>query len=422
MSCMGSSSSSHMRVLVLSQHFDPEPITRPLDVSLGLAGRGHSVEVLTGFPYYPLGHLYPGYRLKLIQRDVISGIPVTRVVLYPSHSKSSLARIVSYGSFMVSAVFGSLFMGPCDVIYVRHPPLTVGVSAWLIGLLKGVPFVFDVQDIWPESGVWSGMLKDGPLVRALKVLEKFVYRRASHLLVVTEAGRQNLIGKGVEPEKVSIASQLIDEKSFAAPDPARVLEIKKKYGLTGRFVVMFAGNIGLVQGLDAAIDAASQLADEPSVRFVLVGGGVERERLMRRAEELRLANVTFIDHRTEAEMPDFMAAADAMLLSLRYSELCEYLIPLKTFAYMAASRPIIAAIKGAAADLVAKAGAGPVIEPGDPKALAEEVRRLMRLPEAERTRFGTEGRRYMITHHSKEKMLDEYVSVISRVCARNRGR
>lgn len=408
-----------MRVLILSQHFDPEPITRPMDVAKGLAARGHSIEVLTGLPNYPLGHLYPGYRLRMLQREVMENIPVTRVILYPSHSKSSLARIASYCSFMVSAVIGSFFMGPCDVIYVRHPPLTLGVAAWLIGLSRGVPFVYDVQDIWPESGVWSGMLKDGRLVRILKVLEKFVYRRASHILVVTEAARQNLIGKGVDPKKVSIASQLIDEKAFAEPNPARVAEIRKEYDLAERFVVLFAGNIGLVQGLETVVDAAALLNDEPSVRFILMGGGVDRDRLLRKVAAGNLTNVTFIAQRPESEMPDYMAVADAMLLSLRYSEVCEYSIPLKTFAYMAASRPIIAAIKGAAAALVAKAGAGFVIEPENPEALAKEVRKLMRLSDSERARLGNEGRKYMITHHSKEKMLDEYVAVISRTCARN---
>lgn len=408
-----------MRVLILSQHFDPEPITRPMDVARGLAARGHAAEVLTGLPNYPQGRLYPGYRMRLLQREVLDSIPVTRVILYPSHSKSSLARIASYGSFMISSVFGSLFTGPCDVIYVRHPPLTIGVSAWLIGLIKRAPIVYDVQDIWPESGIWSGMLRNPALIGVLRGLERFVYKRASHLLVVTEAARQNLIGKGVASEKVSIASQLIDEKSFAAPNPARVLEVQKAYDLTGGFTVMFAGNIGLVQGLDAAIDAALLLKDEPSVRFVLVGGGVDRDRLVHKAAALKLANVTFIEQRSEAEMPDFMAAADVMLLTLKYSELCEFSIPLKTFAYMAASRPILAAIKGAAADLVRKAGAGPIIEPGNPEALANEVRRLMRLTEAERAELGTAGRKYMITHHSKEKMLDEYVSVISRACARS---
>lgn len=411
-----------MRVLILSQHFDPEPITRPMDVARGLTARGHSVEVLTGLPCYPLGRLYPGYRLKPLQRDTIAGIPLTRVILYPSHSKSALARILSYGSFMISAVLGSFFTGPCDIIYVRHPPLTVGVSAWLIGLIKGAPFIYDVQDIWPESGVWSGMLKDGFLVRILKVLERFVYRRASHILVVTEAARRNLIGKGVEPGAVSIASQLIDEKAFAEPNPARVAEIRKEHDLAGRFVVMFAGNIGLVQGLEAVIDAAALLADEPSVRFVFVGGGVDRDRLRQKAQALAMRNVVFIDQRPESEMPDHLAAADAVLLSLKYSELCEYSIPLKTFAYMASGRPIIAAIEGAAADIVAKAGAGPVISPEDPEALANEVRQLMGLSEAERTRIGAAGRKYMITHHSKEAKLDEYVSVITKTCAQNRGR
>lgn len=402
-----------MRILVLSQHFAPEPISKPMEIARGLIKRGHTVTVLTGYPNYPGGILYPGYRMRLVERDRVDGIPVVRVMLYPSHSTSAAGRIGNFFSFMIASVWGAFFTGPCDAIYVRHPPSTIGISAWLISLIKRAPFTYDVQDIWPESGVWSGMLRNRLLIGLVRILEKFACGRARRVLVVTEGARQNLIGKGVPPEKVSVASQLVDEHLFAAADDRRMREIREQFGFGGRFVIMFAGNIGLVQGLETVLEAAASLKDAPQVLFALVGHGVNRESLSRRAEEMGLKNVLFTGQQPESEMPHFMAAADVMLLSLKYADVCEFSIPLKTFAYMAARRPIIAAIKGAAADLVARAGAGPVVPPEDPEALAAAVRALLGLTAAERAKLGDAGRNYMVAHHSREKMLDEYAAWIT---------
>lgn len=400
------------RVLVLTQHYAPEPISKPVEVARGMAERGHHVTVLTGFPNYPGGRIYPGYRLRLLQREDHKGISVLRVFLVPSHSSSVIGRVVNFCSFMVSSVLGALLTGPCDVIYVRHPPSTIGISAWLVGLMKRAPFVYDVQDIWPESGVWSGMLRSPALAAAIRWVERFSCSRASRVLVVTEGARLNLIGKGVRPDNISVMSQIVDEAMFADAGSEAAREVRTRHGLDGRFVVLFAGNIGLVQGLDAALDAAKLLADMPHVAFLLVGDGVDRERLSRRVVELGLQNVLFAGRRPETEMPSYMAAADAALLSLKYAEVCELAIPLKTFAYMAAGRPVIAAIRGAAAELVARAGAGLVIPPDDPQALAEAVRYLERIAPEERQRLGESGRAYISKHHGRKEILDRYEATL----------
>jgi glycosyltransferase involved in cell wall biosynthesis len=389
-----------------------------MDVARALKERGHDVTILTGLPNYPSGRLYPGYSLKPLTRETREGIPVLRAILFPSHSTSSLARILNYGSFMVSSVAAALLTPPCDAIYVWHPPLTVGVSAWLIGLMKGAPFVYDVQDIWPESGVWSGMLKKGFLYRVLQRLEKFVYARAARLLVVTEGARRNLVGKGVPPERVTVVSQIVDENAFGAPDPARVAAVRRELALDGRFAVMFAGNLGLVQGLETAVEAAELLTSEPRILFVLVGDGADRERLERRTRELGLTNVVFAGRRPAEDMPHFLSAADAALLSLSYSEICEYSIPLKTFAYLAAAKPVVASLQGAAADLIAKAGAGVVVPPGDARALADAVRALAGRPAGELAALGASGRAYLVAHHARAKMLAQHVDLIEAAARR----
>ncbi|MCB4757213.1 MAG: glycosyltransferase family 4 protein [Elusimicrobia bacterium] len=404
-----------MRVLILSQFFAPEPIPKPLDLARALLARGHSVYVITGFPNYPSGRIYPGHRLRLCARETVAGVKVYRSFLFPSHSKSVAGRITNYCSFMLSAMVTAVFTPPCDVMYVWHPPLTIGVCAWVISLFKHVPYVYDVQDIWPESGVWSGMLKKGFLYRILQLLEKAVYFCADHILVVTEGARANLISKGVRPAKISIASHWIDEEMFAyqtSPEQAdKAKAIRREYGFQDKFVIMYAGNMGLVQGLHIAIAAAEILEDQPAL-WVFVGEGTDLDRLRGLAADKKLSNVRFIPRQPMEDIPYFMAAADAVLLHLSCAEICEHAIPVKTYAYMAAGKPVLCAVKGAAAELVRKAQAGIIVSPDEPAALAEGVRHMMTLPPGERSAMGKRGQVYLKSNYSQERVLDEYIGML----------
>jgi len=412
-----------MRVLILSQFFEPEPLPKTMDLAQGLVARGHSVTVITGFPNYPSGNLYPGYRIRLFARDTVRGIPVLRTALFPSHGTSITGRLANYGSFMLSSVLGAFLTPACDVMYVWHPPLTIGVSAWLIGRLKGIPYVYDVQDIWPDGGVWTGIVRSGGfLVRAMHLLERFVYAKADHLLVVTEGAKRNLMAKGVPERKLSIASQLSDDKLFSRYDPARADEIARRFGFSERFVVMFTGNIGLVQGLDSALAAAGLLQDaHPDVLFAIIGDGTDRGRLMAQSKALGLKSVLFIDHQPMKDIPDFVANAGALLLPLKPSPISELAIPLKTFAYMASGRPIVAALTGAAADLISRAGAGFAVDPENPQALADAILRLKALTAEERAAIGARARAYLVAHHSKERVIDDHVAMLANACHSGTG-
>jgi colanic acid biosynthesis glycosyl transferase WcaI len=411
-----------VRVLILSQYYVPEPVPKPTDLAKALQQSGHSVSVISGFPNYPQGTLYSGYRLSALSREHIDGIPVVRTYEYPYHGTKAIGRIVNYLSFMLSAPWGSLFSPPCDVIYVWHPPLTIGVAAWIIARLRSVPFVYDVQDIWPESAVLAGVLHDGWLVRILARLERFVYRKADHLLVVTEGARQNLISKGVPESKVSVMPHWIDEAAFADSTPAQAEEIRSHFHWQGRFVVMFAGNIGLVQGLDCVVQAVTALRDQPDVLITFVGDGTDRARLMEMARVAQVGNqVQFIDSQPMGNMPHLMAAADVLLVHLKRSELSRYVIPTKTLAYLAAGKPILMAMDGAAAQLVSDAEAGLVVPPEDPSALAGAIRDLQRMPVQERLAMGQRGRQYLQTHLSKKTIIARYESLLQAVCERRRA-
>lgn len=409
-----------MRVLILSQYYKPEPVPKPEELAQALTEFGHEVSVITGFPNYPSGDLYPGYRLGLTRREEIDGIAVTRTYEYPYHGKRAIGRMLNYFSFMLSAPLGLWRAAKFDAVYVWHPPLTVGVAAWMIGRLRRVPFVFDVQDIWPDSVVMSGLMKPGLAVKLLRWMERFVYRRAGHILVVTNGARENLIGKGVPPEKVTVMPHWIDEQLFQSSGPTEREQLRQQYGWQDRFVILFAGNLGVVQGLDAVVTAAAQLPRGGRALIVLVGDGTDKARLQAMAAELKIADrIQFIDRQPMEQMPAFMSAADALLVHLKRSDITQFVIPTKTMAYLAAGKPILMAMNGAAADLVQESGAGVFIEPEEPAALARAILEFVDRPETELAAMGEKGREYLVTNLAKQKVIKLYEEILSQVARKN---
>jgi len=401
-----------MRVLILSQYYSPEPVPKPAELADALTRRGHQVSVLTGYPSYPSGNLYAGYRLRFAERTNIDGVPVVRCFEYPAHGTRALGRIANYLSFMISAPFASVLVPRCDVIYVWHPPLTVGIAAAIIARLRGVRFVYDVQDIWPESALLSGMLQPGLLVNFLSWLERVVYRLADHILVVTEGARQNLIEKGVPAEKVSVARHWIDERIFTPVESDTRQAIRDRHGWGAQFVVLFGGNIGLVQGLDSVIDAAALLPDD-STRIVIVGDGTDLSRLQERAAALGVQRrVQFLGRQPSELMPLLFAGADALLVHLKKSPLSRLVIPTKTMAYLASGRPIIMAMEGAAADLVSAAGAGIAVPSENPQSLVEAIEAMRRMPEGERAAMGARGAEYLSANFTRDTVVPEYENIL----------
>lgn len=404
-----------MRVLILSQYYSPEPVPKPSELAQALTARGHEVTVLTGYPNYPSGDLYEGYRLRPLQRTSIDGIRVIRAFEYPYHGTRAVGRLVNYASFMLSAPIASLLAPRFDVIYVWHPPLSVGVAAAIIARMRRVRFIYDVQDIWPESAILSGLLRDGALVRFMGRLERWIYRRADHLLVVTPGARENLEAKGVPREKISVAKHWIDDTVFTGPTVSGS-EVRAEHRWGDRFIVLFAGNLGLVQGLDTVLDAAALLPAESNARIVMVGDGADRQRLQERVRSLGLEDrVQFLPRRPIEAMPPLLAAADALLVHLKKSDLSRLVIPTKTLAYLAAGRPIIMAMEGAAADLVSDAGAGIVLPSGDPAALASAIETMRGLPAPSRAGMGSRAVQYLSAHFTKSVVIPEYEALLARL-------
>ena len=390
---------------MLAQYYDPVPVPKPGEVARWLAAEGHEVSVLTGIPNYPSGVLASGYRLVPFMRERREGLLVRRVFELPYHGTSASGRMLNYGSFMVSgALAGSVIARP-DAVYVWHPPLNVGVIASLLTVWRGVPFVYDVQDIWPDSALMSGMLTEGRTAALLRRVETWTYGHAAHILVVTDGAKGNLVAKGVPASKVSVLPHWADPSCFVPSNDAERSWARGFLGRDGRFIVTFAGNLGLLQGLDVLLDAAKRTLSSPRIAFRIVGDGADRQRLEQKATQLGLTNVQFLGARPSTDMPAVFAESDALLVQLRGGPLSDLIVPSKTQAYLAAGRPIIAAINGPAAMIVSEAGAGVVVPADDPDRLAAAVEELSHSSPQRLSDMGNRGRAYAEQHFLRDDVM-----------------
>jgi glycosyltransferase involved in cell wall biosynthesis len=400
-----------MRILILSHFYSPEPIPKPHELAVGLLERGHQVTTITAFPNYPKGQFYAGTAIRLWVREDLDGVQVIRLPLFPDHSRSVVRRCLNYGSFALSAAtLGPVLCGAADVMYVEHPPLTVGLPAWVLSMLRRVPFLLRVNDLWPESVEATGMVTNQRALAWMGALERFVYRRAAAITVVSPGVRHNLLQKGVPAEKVHVIPHWADEAVYY-PE-VRDEAFASQHGLAGRFNILFAGHIGLAQALDVVLQAARYVTDLPVIQFVVIGDGVDAARLRREADVQGLKNVLFIGHQAAETMPKFYALAGALLVHLHRHPLFHITVPSKTAAYMACGRPILMAVEGDAADLITEAGAGVVCPSDDPLGLAAAVRRLWGMSASEREAMGAAGRQWFLQQFSRAVLLDRYEELL----------
>jgi glycosyltransferase involved in cell wall biosynthesis len=398
-----------MRVLLLTQYFAPEPASMFNDLARMLSERGHTVQVITGFPCYPHGRMYSGYHQRFYAEEELNGATVTRVPQYPDHSRSAWRRAVYYLSFALAAATIGLWRArKCDVILVYQSAMPIGLAAWLISRVKRVPYVLDVVDLWPESVAASGMLRSRALMSVIRACMRFIYRRAVRINVITEGYRENLLALGVDPKKISLihcwpADQLKQvnddarelrvarpERAWRVPSGHVATPFAKPHGVppikapisehpqlsNNQFNVVYTGMMGPVQDLQVVIEAARLLNDFPGVQFTMVGDGVEHQQLVERAAILGVNNVCFLGRRSPEACQQLMATSDALLVHLKPDPVSTLSIPSKTFSYLAAGRPILMGVEGEATRLIEQHRCGLAFEPSNPQALAAAVREL----------------------------------------------
>jgi len=399
------------RIVYLSQLFDPEPTFKGHDFVEELEERGFEIEVVTGFPNYPGGKIYDGYRIRPLVREKMGNTDITRLAVYPSHDKSALRRILTYSSFMITSFIYLAFQARrSDLIYVYYPALSAGLAAVAAKIFRKTPILLDVQDMWPDSLGSSGMMQNRFLLRIVNAACDILYRQVDHILVLSPGFKALLIERGVPEEKITIVYNWADE-----PPVIKDRDLPEGFDPEDGFRILFAGNMGAAQQLDVVIEAATRLqTDYPNCVFYFMGDGIDKDRLAARVRDLKLSNVRFLPRVELQEVQRFLTAADALLVHLADDPLFRITIPSKTQAYLYAGRPILMGVDGDAAELVRDADAGCVFPPGDSVALAKCVRQLVADGPKRRTEIGHNAYRFYMEALRRSKGINATADLINR--------
>jgi len=396
---MGTENAQVMNVLIVTHYYPPEPHRLIEELAGTLKEFGHTVRVLTGFPNWPSGRLHPDYPLRFLRKENLSGVEVYRTPVYPDHSRSVFKRTLNLVSFAISASLLGPFVVPrCDVVWVISPP-TVALPGWLLSAIWKVPVVYDVLDMWPETLAATQMLGSSWVVSAVGWGMKKLYDSCAAIRVVSPGFQSDLIRKGVAPEKICYVPNWVDTDVYSRRAHNCGCDESKRRA--NKFRIVYAGNIGIAQGLDVVLDAAELLRANTEIEFVLIGDGVDYLRLRRVAEARQLENVRFLGRRPTTEMPEVYAEADVLLVHLRDEPIFRITIPHKILEYLASGKPIIAAVSGSAAEVVRFADAGIICEPSNAGSLAEAVTRMIAMPEGERLDMGRNARNAACKDYSR---------------------
>ncbi|HEY8951520.1 MAG TPA: glycosyltransferase family 4 protein, partial [Candidatus Dormibacteraeota bacterium] len=373
-----------------------------------LIAAGETVTVVTGFPNYPAGEIFPGYRGKRFMEDTFDGIRVLRTWVFATRSRGFIGRLLNYYSFPMFSLLAVRKLGPTDIIYVQSPPLFTGLAALWFSRLKRAPYIFNVSDIWPQSAVELGMLRNRFAIRLAEMLERHIYRRATRITVATPGILERLAVRGVPREKIFLLTNGVDTAAYNVSSPDR--DLAKRLGLDGHKVFMYAGLHGLAQGLDVILEAA-KLTRNPDVLYVFVGDGADKPALVAKAEAEGISNVRFLPIQPTSTLPAVLNLAYATVIPLRRLDLFKAALPSKLFDSMAASRPIVAPLWGEAAALVEAAACGLVVEPEDARGVQEAVEKLAADP-ALAQRLGEQGRRYVVEHFNRDDIAKRLIELL----------
>jgi colanic acid biosynthesis glycosyl transferase WcaI len=397
-----------MRVLLITLFYAPDlGPSAPLFAMLSenLARRGHAVTVIAAVPHYPSGQVPAEYRGKLIRRSLENGVNVIRVAV-PSGNRANLARrLLQFICYQFGATWAGLGQ-QYDVVLVAGPSLTLWLPFTSLAALRRKPAVFSVHDVYPDVGVTLGIFRHKAVIHAVAGLERFCLDRAQVVRILSESFKPGLRALGVPEAKMVLIYDWVDT-DLIRPLP-RDNAFAREHDLAGRFVVLYAGNLGLSQGLEHVLAAAELLAADADIRFVFVGEGAARDQLVAQAAERSLASVQFLPFQPRARLPEVLATADISLVTLQHG-IGSGSLPSKTFSIFASGRPLLASVdEGSEAwDMVERAGAGVCVPPENPSRLAQAILALRQDPEL-RECLGRNGRLWAERHHSPQAAADRF--------------
>jgi glycosyltransferase involved in cell wall biosynthesis len=369
-----------VHILFLTDNFPPEvnaPASRTFEHCREWVKLGEQVTVITCAPNFPRGRVFSGYKNRLWQTETIEGIRVIRVWSYITANEGFVRRSLDYASFMVTAAIASLLVKKVDVVIGTSPQFFTVCAAYVVGLLKRVPWIFELRDIWPESIKAVGSMKDGILYRSLEKLELFLYRKANRIISLTQSFKVELISRGISAEKIDVITNGVDLSLFKPRSKNQAL--LKQLGLENKFVAGYIGTIGMAHGLETLVEAAEILQGTPAainIHFLVLGDGARKGVIKELASQKKLKNIAFIDTVPKSEVGDYWSLLDVSIIHLKKDPLFEKVIPSKLFECMGMGIPVLHGVLGESAEIVNRLGVGKTVPPESPEELALELIKL----------------------------------------------
>lgn len=402
-----------MKIVYVSHYFSPEigaPSARIYEMAQAWIRAGHQVEVITGFPNHPHGKIYPGYESQKYSREEMDGIQVHRVWTYITPNRGLIRRTLGHISLWISALlFAAKHIDNPEVVIGTSPTLFSVMAARRLALLKRVPFVMEVRDLWPGIFVDLGIIKNPTIIKLLESWELWMYRQADKIVTVTDGFKENIIERGIEAEKIHTIPNGADLAFFHPGE--KPVSLIADLGLAGKFVILYLGAHGISQGLDVVLDAAIELSDTKEIVFILVGDGSKKEELMEKARSEKIENVIFHPPISKEVVPLYYNLADICLVPLRDVALFGTFIPSKMFEIMAMGKAIVASLRGEAASILRSSEGAVVIEPEDTRGIVQAIQDLYNDPQR-RLNLGLNGRKYVEGNYSREALAEKYLSIM----------
>lgn len=413
-----------MKIRFVTPYFPPEvgaAQTRIYELAARLVSMGHEVSVLTTFPNYPSGVVPQEWRKMLFWKGTDGGICVYRVWSYAAANKGFLKRILSHLSFAAFATAFGLFSPKTEAIIIESPPLFDGFVGVIVGCLRRVPYLFTVADLWPESAVQMGALKNRVLIWLSEQIEMLFYRRSAAVLAITRGIENKLVARDINPSKVKLFRNAVDLQFFSPNVDAA--DVRQTIAGACEFVVLYAGTLGMAHNLEVVLRAAAQFQDErdKQVKFVLAGDGAEKERLQTLARKMHLHNVGFLAPFPKVRMPLLLKAADCIVVSLSDLEIFRGALPTKLLEAMACAKPVVLAVAGEAAEVLAEAQAGYCVSPGNHVEIHDAILKLMREPEVA-SRMGNSGREYVGEHFDRDRSARQLIDLLNNLISNQKSR
>lgn len=413
-----------MNILLISRYFPPDIGTAANlfhELAKGLVGNGHNVTVVTGIPWYNLEAVPPQYKGKCCVTESLDGIQVVRTAA-PSFGPKILKLIINYHTSTLTALLCGLFQKKPDIMYIYSPPILFGITGWIMSMFKGgVPLILGIQDLHPQAYIDQGKLKNKIVIAAFEALEKFCYRKSTLITVHSQGNKDFIVRKkGIKEDKIHILHNWLDTDEMK-PLP-RDNDFSRQHNLDGRFIVGYAGTLGMSQGPLSIVEAAHILKDHNDIEFFIVGDGIERAPMEQKAKEYGLSNIRFVGMQPKSVYSQVVAASDVGLVTLN-SNVKTPVVPSKILSIMAAARPVLASLPldGDAPQLIDEAQCGICIGPENPKELADKILFLAKNPETCKE-YGAKGREYVVKHFSLDKALQDIEKIFEEALAMKGGK